>query len=53
MEKADTSVVLDGKGIVEMGTHAQLMALGGLYRRLHTAQEGEVTLSLELPEIVS
>jgi ATP-binding cassette subfamily B protein len=49
IHKADTIVVLDGNGIVEMGTHAQLMALGGLYRRLHTAQEAEAMVAPALP----
>jgi len=31
---ADLIVVLDDKGVAEMGTHEQLMARGGLYRRL-------------------
>ena len=50
IHKADTIVVLDGNGIVEMGTHAQLMALGGLYRRLHTAQEAEASAGFALQE---
>ena len=31
-------VVLAGKGIAEMGTHEQLMARDGLYRRLTEIQ---------------
>jgi ATP-binding cassette subfamily B protein/subfamily B ATP-binding cassette protein MsbA len=36
IRKADKIVVLEDKGIKEMGTHAELLALGGLYKRLHT-----------------
>jgi subfamily B ATP-binding cassette protein MsbA len=35
---ADQILVLDGGRIVERGTHAQLMALGGRYRQLHDRQ---------------
>ena len=34
IRNADMIVVLDSKGIAEMGTHEQLMARNGLYRRL-------------------
>jgi ATP-binding cassette subfamily B protein len=39
IRNADTIVVLDGKQIKEMGTHDDLIALNGLYRRLYTVQQ--------------
>ena len=36
---ADTIVVLEGSCIKEMGSHAELIALDGLYRRLYTVQQ--------------
>jgi ATP-binding cassette subfamily B protein len=33
--RADRIVVLDDAGIVEMGSHAELLALGGRYAGLH------------------
>lgn len=38
IEKADRIVVIEGGRIVEQGSHAQLMALGGRYRELHAHQ---------------
>jgi len=35
IEGADRIVVLDGGQIVEEGTHAELLTLDGVYRRLH------------------
>ncbi len=52
IHNADTIVVLDGKGIVEKGTHAQLMALGGLYQRLHLAQAATANGDYALAEAV-
>ncbi|MBN1536105.1 MAG: ABC transporter ATP-binding protein [Anaerolineales bacterium] len=38
IRNADKIVVLEGKHIVEMGTHQKLISQNGLYRRLYTVQ---------------
>ena len=38
IEHADRVVAMDAGRIVEQGTHAELLALGGLYARLHAMQ---------------
>jgi ABC-type multidrug transport system fused ATPase/permease subunit len=40
-ETADRVVVLDGGRVVEQGTHAALVARGGLYARLWRLQQLE------------
>ena len=40
---ADRVIVLDGGGIVESGTHDELLALGRLYRRLYVSHWGDST----------
>jgi len=37
--QADRVVVLDGGQIEEQGTHAELLAAGGLYARIYHAQK--------------
>ncbi len=38
IRNADMIVVLEGSGVVEAGTHDELMAIGGLYKRLNMVQ---------------
>ncbi len=45
MERMDEILVLDQGRIVERGTHQQLLAQDGLYRRLFDIQNGILTLS--------
>ncbi|WP_338928424.1 ABC transporter ATP-binding protein [Roseomonas mucosa] len=40
IRNADRIVVVDASGIAEQGRHADLVARGGIYRRLHEAQHG-------------
>ena len=40
IQNADRIVVVDRSGIVEQGAHRELLAQGGVYRRLHEAQFG-------------
>ena len=40
IERADLILVMDQGRIVERGTHAELLALGGYYAKLHTTQFG-------------
>ena len=37
---ADRIVVVDGRGVIEEGRHEDLLAAGGVYRRLHDVQFG-------------
>ncbi|HLI07362.1 MAG TPA: thiol reductant ABC exporter subunit CydC [Ktedonobacteraceae bacterium] len=43
MERMDEILVLDHGRIVERGTHAQLLAAGGLYRQMVDLQNGLIT----------
>jgi subfamily B ATP-binding cassette protein MsbA len=38
IEHADRVLALDAGKLVEQGTHAELLAAGGLYARLHAIQ---------------
>jgi ATP-binding cassette subfamily B protein len=40
IRNADRIVVVDESGIAEQGRHQDLLAAGGMYRRLHEAQQG-------------
>ena len=40
MESADQILVLEDGQIIERGTHAELIALGGRYRQLYEKQYG-------------
>ena len=40
VREADQIVVVDGLGVVEQGRHAELIGMGGMYRRLYEVQFG-------------
>ncbi len=48
IRNADTIVVLEGNQIAEIGTHDELMASDGLYKRLNSVQQ---RLEIELSEL--
>ena len=45
IQGADLILVLEKGALVETGTHAELLARGGLYSRLHRAQFGEAAVA--------
>jgi subfamily B ATP-binding cassette protein MsbA len=49
VRRADQLVVLEAGRIVERGRHAELLAAGGLYRRLHDLQVFEPEAGTEAP----
>ena len=51
VHRADQILVLDGGEIVERGTHLELLALGGLYHRIHELQlrpQEEVMMEIDV-----
>jgi ABC-type transport system involved in cytochrome bd biosynthesis fused ATPase/permease subunit len=44
IQNADRIVVVDESGVAEEGRHDDLIAAGGIYRRLHTAQFGTLVV---------
>jgi len=44
VKNADKIIILDNKQIVEMGTHAELLKLGGYYREIYDIQSGNISL---------
>ena len=49
--RADRIAVLEAGGIVELGTHAELVAHGGIYADLERAQQRQDALVHHLDEL--
>ena len=53
IQGADRIVVVDETGVAEQGRHAELIAAGGIYRRLHEAQFGAMVAAMPQPPAAS
>ncbi len=50
-ENADRVLVFDAGRLVEDGTHAELVELGGVYARLHASWVAQASLSSHQPAV--
>jgi len=49
IRNADRIIVVTEQGIAEQGTHHELLALGGMYSRMHQAQFGAWAVDSQAP----
>jgi len=52
LRKADRLIVLDRGQIIEQGGHDQLMALGGVYRRMYDTQARQAMDAVDVELVV-